>query len=455
MSSQNHVRPKVLIVGAGLAGLLLGALLERIHIPFHIYERASHLRAQGSVITLGANVLTVFEQLGLLDDLHKISLPSPALDIFYSDKSKLGTLPAISRSESGYDNLVFERAQLLELLRKQVPSNKITFNKRVIETDDKGPKVFIHCADGSRFEGDIVVGADGAYSGVRRQLYHYLEDHGLLPSSDIETSPAAPGYAFLVGVAEHLSLEKYPQLRDDFSHFTNTVGEHGEGWSAVTTKNKHISWGVWVEVNETETLDGNFHNGEWGPDANDHLIKRFRNKPTPLGGTLGDLFDATPKDRISHVVLQEKVFKTWHYGRTVLLGDAAHKMHITSGLGTATALHDAVVLANCIHDLPDSSSKSIHAAFQEYYTQRHVRATEQLVRSKSIVKFMGGQTWLERLCRYAVVNYLPTFIQHWDEANMLAYRPQVAWLPLVQKKGTSYVLPQEGRRVIDEVVKAL
>lgn len=51
------------------------------------------------------------------------------------------------------------------------------------------------------------------------------------------------------------------------------------------------------------------------------MINEFRDRVCPLGGTMGDLIDDTPKDLISKVFIEEKMFKTWFHGRTVLLGD--------------------------------------------------------------------------------------------------------------------------------------
>lgn len=64
-----------------------------------------------------------------------------------------------------------------------------------------------------------------------------------------------------------------------------------------------------------------FKNSEWGPEANEGMIKDIRNFPTIFGGPIGDLIDGTPKDMISKVFLEEKMIETWYHGRTVLLGD--------------------------------------------------------------------------------------------------------------------------------------
>lgn len=64
-----------------------------------------------------------------------------------------------------------------------------------------------------------------------------------------------------------------------------------------------------------------FRNSEWTPEMNEAMINEFRDRVCPLGGTMGDLIDDTPKELISKVFIEEKMFKTWFHGRTVLLGD--------------------------------------------------------------------------------------------------------------------------------------
>ncbi|KAF9935625.1 hypothetical protein BGZ65_003198, partial [Modicella reniformis] len=72
--------PKVLIVGAGLAGLLLAILLEQIDVRYQVFERAAVVKPLGSAMALGPNILPIFEQLGLLEDLKRISKPYRSVD---------------------------------------------------------------------------------------------------------------------------------------------------------------------------------------------------------------------------------------------------------------------------------------------------------------------------------------------------------------------------------------
>jgi hypothetical protein len=51
------------------------------------------------------------------------------------------------------------------------------------------------------------------------------------------------------------------------------------------------------------------------------MISEIENHKVPFGGTLGDLIKATPREYISKVHLEEKLFETWTHGRIALLGD--------------------------------------------------------------------------------------------------------------------------------------
>lgn len=57
------------------------------------------------------------------------------------------------------------------------------------------------------------------------------------------------------------------------------------------------------------------------------MINEIKDFKVPVGGTLGELILNTPKDGISRVYLENKIFETWHHKRVVLIGDACHKVN--------------------------------------------------------------------------------------------------------------------------------
>ncbi|KAF9114063.1 hypothetical protein BGX27_000194 [Mortierella sp. AM989] len=324
MLRRETVRPSVIIIGAGFGGLLLAVLLEQINIPYHIFERAKELRPLGGVMTMGANILPVFEQLGLLNEIMKISKFFKTLKLYNPDMSEMATQDIL-----GYYSFLFSRPKLYEILLSQVPADRISLNKKALSTKEKDGKVTISFSDDTTYEGDIVVGADGAYSGVRQSLYKHLDAEGLLPKADSEAFSI--GYITMVGVSDIKNPEKYPELNDPFVQFPIVISGDYKIWNAVFTPGNKICWTLGQQLSQEESKDQHFRNSEWGPESNESMIKEFQDKLCPLGGKMGDLIENTPKDRISKVFLEEKVFQTWYHGRIVLLGDAAHKLNPAGG----------------------------------------------------------------------------------------------------------------------------
>ncbi|KAG0030886.1 hypothetical protein BGZ82_007224 [Podila clonocystis] len=125
--------------------------------------------------------------------------------------------------------------------------------------------------------------------------------------------------------------------------------------------------------------NNSFRNSEWGPEAAEAMCRQVRHFKVPGGKegqvlTMGDLIDRTPKNLISKVMLEEKVFKTWFGGRTVLLGDgksfaSVRLLNAAAGVGAITAMHDAVALAKWIATLQTKDRDELNVIFKEYYKE--------------------------------------------------------------------------------------
>ncbi|KAF8936834.1 hypothetical protein BGZ58_003639 [Dissophora ornata] len=384
-------KPRVLIVGAGLAGLMLALLLEKINIPYQVFERASKIRPLGSALSLGANILPVFEQLGMLQDIIDISYPVLSQVLYDANMKQIGKMSMKDyKGVTGYDTLVFARPQLHELMLSRVPAEKVLMNKKVLSIEQNQLGAMIRCNDNTQYHGDIIVGADGAYSGVRQALYKRLEAKGMLPKSDAESLEA--GFITMVGTTDPLDPQRYPCLKEPVVDFSVVIGGQHLSWVTLTLPNNRVGWGVAIQfATPEEAKEVQFRNSEWGPEAIEEMIGRFRDRKLPIGGTIGDLIDATPKDLISKVYLDEKMFETWHHGRTVLIGDACHKMLLSAGQGAINAMQDSVILANAIYDLKSSNPDELKEAFQSYQTQRYPHAKFQYMNSKMVSKLMTGQ----------------------------------------------------------------
>ena len=83
--------------------------------------------------------------------------------------------------------------------------------------------VMIRCADGTTYHGDILVGADGAYSAVRQHLYRTLKDQNLLPPTDAKE--LTKGFICLVGTTNPLDPEVYPLVKKQDCVFSQVIGK--------------------------------------------------------------------------------------------------------------------------------------------------------------------------------------------------------------------------------------
>ncbi|KAG9065060.1 hypothetical protein KI688_002381 [Linnemannia hyalina] len=143
-------------------------------------------------------------------------------------------------------------------------------------------------------------------------------------------------------------------------------------WSVFSIPGNRICWSVKLQLlTVEEATQHKFRNSEWGSDTSDPVIKEVRDFLIPMGGTLGDLIDSSPRDTISRVFLEDKLFKTWNHGRTVLIGDACHKLLPSVGLGAVTAMQDAVVLANYLYEMKGLAFSDISATLDQFKNERY------------------------------------------------------------------------------------
>ncbi|KAF9119241.1 hypothetical protein BGW39_000439 [Mortierella sp. 14UC] len=174
------------------------------------------------------------------------------------------------------------------------------------------------------------------------------------------------------------------------------------------------------------------------------MIREVRNFLIPFGNnTLGDLIDATPRETISRVFLEDKLFETWNHGRTVLIDDACHKLLPSAGVGAVTAMQDDVVLANCLYEMKGLSPADIDKALCEFKTERFPKVKAQFEASKMNAKVIYGQSLFERILRTIVFNWLPTSVHVKGGYKGVEFRPQASFLPQVPVRGTSPVFPQK------------
>ncbi|KAF9300752.1 hypothetical protein BGZ74_007535 [Mortierella antarctica] len=421
-NAKDLVKPKVLIVGAGIGGLMLAFLLKKGGVPFLVVERAAEVKPLGSGLTMGSTVKPLFSQLGIYEEFQAIGKMGVNVKLLNEDLTTQILVDFAERQKMcASEEYIVARPDLYDLLLRQIPKENILMNKKMVSFHQDARGVTIHCADGTSYGGDILVGADGTYSSVRENLYRDLKAKGKLPKSDATPLPFRS--ICLVGQTEVLDPEEFPQLKLPQAEFNSVLGNQKNYTRVtITTKRNTICWVNILFLNMKTNKAGEFfRNSNWGPKAVEAMCDEVRDFTVPGGKdgkvlTMGDLIDRTPKDAISKVMLEEK-------------------LNPSGGAGALSAVHDAVALANWLCSLQSTSLRTLARVFKEYHAERHPIAKQNL-RTGRMLFALGGKTFLAKILR-AIFKRLPKWV--WNRFFLVAMsraRPQVSFLPLVKDTGS-------------------
>ena len=327
----------VAIVGAGIGGLTCAVALRQRGLEPTLYEAAPELTVAGAGIWLPANAMQVMDRLGLSAELTSAGLPLSRIEL--ADGQRLLQEIDLTRvsEKFGHGTVSIHRAELQRVLVEHLPAESIRTGKRCERVTAEGEVVVAELSDGSRIEADVLIGADGIHSAVRRSVFG-------------ERELRYSGQTCYRGIAK-LSLGETLQTvcRETWG------GSARFGFSAIDSD--HVYWFAPITAPP---------GGKDEASAKEKLRSTFARFPAPIP----EIVEATPSEAISRLDIQDlPLLDSWHTGRVVLLGDAAHATTPNMGQGGAQAIEDAWVLAKCLADEP-----AIDQAFGSYEEIRMAKA---------------------------------------------------------------------------------
>lgn len=175
---------QVLILGGGIGGLTLGAILRKLKISFCILERSESVKSVGAGISLAPNCLRVLDQLGLYEHIQREAQPLKKMLIHRETTMWRAMDYSCVESTFGYPVYSAERHCFHHLYEAAGGAGRNIFGAKVVDLvdDSSSPFVTVTTSDGRKFTADIVVGADGTRS-VTRQIL--ARDAGLEESNTI------------------------------------------------------------------------------------------------------------------------------------------------------------------------------------------------------------------------------------------------------------------------------
>lgn len=314
---------KIIIVGAGVGGVAAAVALSRRH-EVEVYEAADQLRTDGNGVLLYPNATGILTELGVPAESVD-GARMEALDLVADGDTRLMRLD-LSRlaRHFGAEILVTKRGHVLAKLAGRLPDGVVRFGKRAVAVEESGGKAAVAFEDGTRAVGDVVLGADGHRSQVRRLL--------------VDEQPAV-----YLGDATWHGITKLPH---EFAHGSRIHSLYGKEGICVVhpVGGGEVYWAFELPFRDGDTAPPGADGRPAAPGASAvrNLRERFGHwTSTPMPTLLETITDADV-GVFPHIL--HSVRENWSAGPVTLLGDAAHAVPPRLGMGLCQALEDAWVL---------------------------------------------------------------------------------------------------------------
>jgi FAD-dependent urate hydroxylase len=301
----------IVVIGAGVGGLALARRLLADGHQVRVFEQAPARRVSGAALTIFPNGTAVLDDLGV--SLDGIGSRLDRMDARTADGRLRTTVNLAHAAETfGFETRAVSRRELVDRLAEGLPDGLVRYGMACRHVTQDGDTVTTTFADGTTITSDLLVGADGRHSTIRRHLW----GDGTMRASTFGTWQGL----------SPIDIE----ITDSHRHFMITGREGACG--LMPAGKGTLQW--WFDV-------------RWSPADRRpeaplaELRRRFGGWASPVPEVLAGATD-DDLDFFGHH--WNKVRRVWGEGRITLLGDAAHTMPPTLGQGANQTFEDVWVL---------------------------------------------------------------------------------------------------------------
>lgn len=335
----------VLVIGGGIGGLSAAIALRKKGYEVTVLERYADLHSSvfGVGIIQPGNALRALDMIGCAEACIEVGYPAKQwgrmLDV---NGNHLRDMPGVKIEGSTFPPLNgVTRPKLHEILtgRANEVGVRIHYSTEFASLEDGTDSVTVTTTDGRQFTADILVGADGVYSRVRKYVL----------GAEMETRYIGQS-AFRVNIPRLEEIDCIVLQGDD------------QGMAGYVPIGPDLAYMFY-----------NAHMGIHERIPDDQLAPRLREYLARFGGLTARVRDEFITDDVEIVLRPEESMGTptpWHKGRVVLMGDAVHAITPHLGQGAAQAIEDGVVLAE---ELAAKGEQDLERAFLDYTERRYER----------------------------------------------------------------------------------
>jgi salicylate hydroxylase len=349
---------KVIVIGGGIGGTAAAHALLRAGFDVRVFEQVEAKTEVGAGIQLSPNATRLLQRYGLGEALKLRGVRPHAIEVRrWQDGATLSLEPLGDTIEQTYGAPYYHvhRADLLSVLSNALPAGVLQSGRRCTGASQTEGGVRVQFEDGSQVEGDVLVGADGIHSTVRRILFG---DERPRFSGNIAYRGLAPAERIA-----HLGVRR---------NSTNWMGPHGHFVHYYVAGGKYLNF---VAVSEQSSWERE----SWTDRGSiDDARRCYAGWHPQIHGIL----DAV-EETFKWALFDRMPLETWSVGHITLLGDACHPMLPYMAQGAAQSIEDGATLAACLSGVARSD---IEAALRRYERLRKPRTAsiQEAARGNSI-----------------------------------------------------------------------
>ncbi|WP_296048191.1 FAD-dependent oxidoreductase [uncultured Alteromonas sp.] len=309
---------KVLVIGGGFSGMSAAIELSKKGIAVDLVEIDKDWRTDGAGISIGGATIRAFAQIGILDEFLAQGATHKGLDVHAPTGQHLAFIPApplMGKDAPGGGAIM--RPVLAKILAAKTRETNVNVRLGITfeQINDRGDSIEVSFTDGTSDSYDLVIGADGLNSSVRRAVF-----------------PEAEGPAYIGQGVWRAVLPRLPEI----DNVTMWVGPHIKAGVNPMSADE-----MYMFVTENRETNGRIDSATYMEKLK-ALLAGF---PAPMVQKLAVMLD---EDSLIHYRPLEGMLMPgpWYKNRVLLIGDTVHATTPHLASGACIGIEDAIVIAD-------------------------------------------------------------------------------------------------------------